>query len=275
MKIRNTSTRRTVLTTGLASLAASIASTPAQAARKAPGETKVVYFGGDYIHNGVGQERYLRETFSKSGWGLLFAQASRFITPVELADTDLLMMTRTGAFDAQGFSPDGLVRNRPDPDPFMPPEMEEVIIDNVTNRGMGFIAFHCTAGNPEHPRLMKFLGVKPLRTGAILQPVKIHDLNANHPITRGMEPFEIDLDENLRKELEDDRNLIPLFTSTGVTDGSAAVGGWCVQRGKGRVVVLLAGHTNDPWKHAQYRQIHWRAAHWALGRDIPTFEMAR
>jgi hypothetical protein len=25
------------------------------------GETRVVFFGGDYIHNGVGQERYLRE----------------------------------------------------------------------------------------------------------------------------------------------------------------------------------------------------------------------
>lgn len=266
--------RRSAIATGVLSLAAAVTGDAAYSAPKGPGETKVLYFGGDYIHNGVGQERYLRQTFSKTGWRMLFAQASHFITPEMLADTDLLMMTRTGAFDAQGFSPDGIVEERPEPDPFLSPEMERAIIDNVTNRGMGFIAFHCTAGNPEHPDFMKFLGVKPFRTGARLQSVKCHNFNREHPITEGFSDFVIDLDENLRKEIDDDHAMV-LFETTGVDDDSKATGGWVLERGRGRVVVLLAGHTNDPWKHSQYRQLHWRAAHWAMKREIPPFEMTR
>jgi len=266
--------RRTVIKTGAFTLAAAALSDTVYTAPKVPGETKVIYFGGDYIHNGVGQERYLRQTFSKTGWRMLFAQASRFITPEALVDTDLFMMTRTGAYDAQGFSPEGIVDKRPEPDPFLSPEMERAIIDNVTKRGMGFIAFHCTAGNPEHPDFMKFLGVKPLRTGARLQPVRCHNFNRKHPITSGFSEFDIGLDENLKKEIDDDRATV-LFKTTGVADGSTASGGWALERGRGRVVVLLAGHTNDPWKHPEYRQLHWRAAHWAMKRDIPPFEMIR
>ena len=273
MKSHSLPSRRKAITTGLASLAAvSVHSVEAFTAPKAPGETKVIYFGGDYVHNGVGQERYLRQTFSKSGWRLLFAQASRFITPEVLADTDLFMMTRTGAFDAQGFCPDGLVEARPEPDPFLPPATVNAIIDNIRGRGMGFIAFHCTAGNPELPKLMELLGVKPLRSGAPLQPVRFHDFNPDHPITQGFTDFKIDLDENLRKEIVDDTTTI-LFKATGVQDGIVNAGGWCVERGKGRIAVLLAGHTNSAWSHPQYRELHWRAAHWALQREIPQFEM--
>ena len=200
MRDHTNPSRRAVIKTGAFTLAAAVRGDAAFTAPKAPGETKVIYFGGDYIHNGVGQERYLRQTFSKTGWRMLFAQASRFITPEALADTDLFMMTRTGAYDAQGFSPEGLVEDRPDPDPFLSQEMERAIIDNVTNRGMGLIAFHCTAGNPEHPDFMKFLGVKPFRTGARLQPVRCHNFNREHPITAGFSEFEIGLDENLKKK---------------------------------------------------------------------------
>jgi type 1 glutamine amidotransferase len=265
--------RRKALSAGIAA-AAVAAHNPIEAftAPKKSGETKVVYFGGDYIHNGVGQEKYLRQTFSLTGWRILFAQASRFITPEVLADTDLFMMTRTGSEDAQGYSADGLVEHRPLPDMLMPPETEQALFDNVRNRGMGFIALHCTAGIPERPALMDFIGVKPLRSGAELQPVRFGDFDRDHPITQGFSEFEVDLDENLRKEIADD-TATRLFTATGVRDGNTYNGGWCLVRGNGRVVVLLAGHTNSAWSHPQYRQLHWRAAHWAMKRDIPPFEM--
>jgi len=50
-------------------------------------------------------------------------------------------------------------------------------------------------------------------------------------------------------------------------------GGWCIERGKGRIAVLLPRHTNRAWSHPKYRELHWRAAHGALRRDIPQFEM--
>ena len=264
--------RRTAIKTGLAAMTAGIQAQKAECTSKTAGETKMIYFGGDYVHNGIAQERYIRETFSKSGWHLFFAQASRFITPSELNDTDLLIMNRTGAFDAQGFSAEGLIENRPDPDPFMAPEMEDAVIENVEKRGMGFVALHCTAGNPEHPKLMAMLGVKPQRSGAKLQPVRFHDFDQNHPITRGFSDFDLGIDENLKKEIIDPDATL-LFRATGENDGEANNAGWCVERGRGRVVVLLAGHTGDAWSHPKYRELHWRAAQWALKRDIPPFEM--
>jgi type 1 glutamine amidotransferase len=266
--------RRFAIAAGIASLAVGALPRGASAVPKSPGQTKVLYFGGDYIHNGVGQERYLRQTFSKSGWRLMFVQASRFITPRELADTDLFMMTRTGASDAQGYNPDGIVETRPEPDPLLPSESMNALIDNITNRGMGFMALHCTAGNPELPRLMELLGVKPLRSGAKLQPVRFHDFNPDHPVSRGFADFEIELDENLHKEIVAP-DVVPLFKTTGLQDGSVNIGGWSLERGKGRIVVLLAGHTNYAWSDPNYRQLHWRAAHWALRRDIPPFEMEK
>ncbi|MBN1292487.1 MAG: ThuA domain-containing protein [Candidatus Latescibacteria bacterium] len=274
MNPRFKTTRRTVIKTGLVTFAAGINPMIAVCSQKAPGETKVIYFGGDYIHNGVTQEKYLRETFSKSGWRLFFAQASRFITPEQLSDTDLLIMNRTGTYDAQGFSSEGLVENRPEPDPFMAPEMEDAIIENVEKRGMGFVALHCTAGNPEHTKLMTMLGVKPVRSGAKLQPVRFHYFHKTHPITQRFNDFEIDLDENLIKEI-DDPGATVLFRATGINDGIECDAGWCIKRRQGRVVVLLAGHTSDAWRHPKYRELHWRAAYWALQRDIPPFEMGK
>lgn len=274
MTFRLPTTRRKALTAGLASLAAITQSPQAYAVKKAPGDTKVIYFGGDYAHNGITQELYLRETFSKSGFRMFFAQASRFITPEELADTDLFIMTRTGTADVLGYSAEGLVDHRPDPDPLLPPQVLDALIDSITNRGMGFMALHCTAGNPAFPTLMELLGVKPMKSGAPLQKIRLHDFNAAHPITCGFSEVEIGLDENLRKEITDDTVTL-LFKSTGLDDGTVVPGGWCVERGKGRVVVLLPGHTADAWKHPQFREIQWRAAHWALKRDIPPFSMAK
>ena len=78
MGIRENISRRAVLSTGVAALTAGTASiNETYASPKAPGETRVLYFGGDYVHNGVAQERYIRQTFASSGWHLIFAQASR------------------------------------------------------------------------------------------------------------------------------------------------------------------------------------------------------
>ncbi len=267
--------RRAALSAGFASLAAVSLPTESSAVpTKAPGETRVVYFGGDYAHNGIAQEHYLRETFSASGWRIFFAQASRFITPQLLAGTDLLMMTRTGTTDVLGYSPEGLVDVRPEPDPLLPPPVLDALIDNIRNRGMGFLALHCTAGNPQFPELMELIGVRPAKSGAIIQPVRHHDFDPDHPITRGFTEFEVKDDENLKKEIVDP-SVTLLFKSTGVQDGVTNPGGWCVERGKGRIVVLLAGHSASAWSHPRYRELHWRAAHWAMHREIPEFGMRK
>ena len=265
-------TRRTVLKAGFASIAAvTVPSCEVLTAPKAPGETKVVYLGGDYIHNGVAQELYLRQTFSKTDWRLLFVQASHFLTPEILSDTDLLMMTKIGTRDAIGFSPEGIVEHRPIPDIFIDPGTEDAIVENVVERGMGFIAFHATVRNPHLRKLMALLGIRPYQ-GSALQTIRFHEFNPEHPITEGFSRFDLPGDENQATDIVDD-SVTLLFKSLGLFDGLINNAGWCVERGKGRVAALLAGHSNSAWLHPLYRQLHWRAAHWALNRDIPKFEM--
>ena len=271
MTNRTVHTRRIVLKAGLASIAAAtFPSCEALTKPKSPGEIRVVYLGGDYIHNGVGQEIFLRQTFSKTNWRLLFVQASHFLTPEVLRDTDLLMMTKIGTRDAIGFSPDGIVDNRPVPDIFLDPNTENAIVENVVNRGMGFIAFHATVRNPHLIKLMALLGIRP-HQGSVVQTIRFHEFNPDHPITEGFSRFDLHEDENQATDIIDD-SVTLLFKSLGLYDQRINNAGWCVERGKGRVVALLAGHTNSAWAHPLYRQLHWRAAHWALKRDIPGFK---
>jgi len=237
-------------------------------APRTPGETRVLYFGGDYVHNGVAQERYIREAFIKTGWRMFFVQASRFVTPEVLAGTDLFMLNRVGDFDAQGFSADGIVEHRPAPDPFLTPVMENAVIDNVRERGMGLMALHCTAGNIDNTRLMELIGIRPAKSGAPLQPVRLHGFDPDHAITRGFDEIVIGHDEVLVKEIADAR-VTRLFTMTGMTEGGEAPGGWCVERGAGRVVTLMPGHMNDAWTSNAYQEILRRAAFWVMKREYP------
>jgi len=261
--------RRSVLKTGLASLAAAVPGYEALAKPKTPGETRVLYLGGDYVHNGMAQELHLRQTFSRTGWRLMFVQATHFLTPAVLREADLLMMTRIGTSDTLGFTPDGIVADRPDPDLFMLPETENAIVGNVIDRGMGFIAFHATVRNPHLTRLMALLGCRP-HQGSVVQTIRFHDFNPDHPITSGYSRFDLPEDENQATDIVDDRITL-LFKSLGLYDNIINNAGWCVERGKGRVVALLAGHSSSAWLHPLYRTLQLRAAYWAMKRDVPDF----
>ena len=148
MGLFNKNRRRRVLSTGLSSLAAAATVIPeANAALKpkAPGETRIVAVMGDYWHNGAAQEIHVRRVFSsKKEWRIIFVRASRFFTPELLSDTDLLITARYGGRDSIGWSTEGLVDTLERGDLLWTDENVKAIIDNVMNRGMGYMALHCT-----------------------------------------------------------------------------------------------------------------------------------
>ncbi len=261
--------------TGLAAAAsAAMLAAPAGAAvrRKAPGETKVVYLGGDYLHNGFTQEYSIRYTFKDTGWRIYSAQDARQITPEVISDADLLVITRWGG-PIFGWTMGPLVDNRPSvsakDDGYMSDALEDAIVDNVTKRGMGFMALHCTIWTPDREKFNRMMGIKGRMHGPV-QRVRHHDFNQVHPVTRGMKDFDIGLDENFGVELTDSR-AVALFKTTGESDHRTDIAGWALDSGNGRVVGLGAGHTTDPWIMDEYRELHWRAAHWAMKREIPPF----
>ncbi len=273
---KNTS-RRKVLKTWLAALAAGAVAAPETGAvpkAKAPGEIKVVALMGDYWHNGVAQEIHVRSIFSsKKNWRIHFLRASRFLTADMLNDTDLLILARYGGSDAVGWSTEGIADSRVQGDSYMTDEQETAIIDNVMNRGMAFMAVHCTlfCGREKIEDLM---GIEPLLHQEI-QPLILQDINQEHPITKGIKTFFVNLDEQFDVQIKDPAKTTILFRTLAAHDKRNAISGWCLEQGRGRIVGLLPGHTQWPYRIPEYQEIFWRSAHWVLRREIPSYPKAR
>jgi type 1 glutamine amidotransferase len=230
-------------------------------------DTSVLFLVGDIHHGAVLQEHAWRDVLSDTGWRLRFAQTMRAITPDELAATDMLVVSRYAGGDLLGHSSERLVTRRGERGTFITPEMETLLTKRV-REGMGLIATHSSIYNPGSPVFLALLGVeKPHMHGPIV-PVSIHKLNQDHPVTRGIEPFDFQPDEAFSAIMLPGP-YSPLFNIKQTDPPLDALGGWCREEGKGRVSVLLPGHNSSPYLAGAYRTIMWRTAHWTLGKDIP------
>ena len=269
---RDTQTgRRTVLKAGFAAVTAAAVIPEAQAELKpkAPGETKVVAVMGDYWHNPISQEVQLRDIFSpNTEWRILFVQSNRFFTPDLISDADLLVLSRSSAPEHIDWRPDGLADSAQKGDILWTDENVAAVIGNIRDRGMGMLALHC-ASYARNRAVFDLLGVEPVMHNQ-LQPLWVHDTNQDHPITKGIGKFFISLDEQFAAVIKS-HYTTTLFMTTAIHDKREAVGGWCLEDGKGRIVGLLPGHTPDPYGVPEYREILWRSAFWAMKRDIPPY----
>ncbi len=267
----NITSRRTILKTGLASLATAAIITPdghsampRDIPKKAPGETKAVFLGGDVLHNFMAQEPPLRRMCQRMDMKFYSIHDCRYLTPEFISDADVLMIERWDG-PQPGWVPGPIYTEAPPNDDFLSEELADAIIDNVKNRGMGFLSIHCmisTAFN--RVKLMEFLGVKGVIHGPV-QPVHVHNFNQNHPITKGMKEFDLGLDENFGAELYLPK-VIPLFETTGLWDKRHDYGGWCLEQGKGRVAGLTAGHTYFAYRDRNYLNLFERSIQWIMKR---------
>ncbi len=266
-------TRRTVLTSGIAAAAVTAASAPETKAAlrpKAPGETKVVaIMGHDAMHNGVAYEVYIRRIFSsKKDWRLIFCRSNKYFTPELISDADLLMTSLFGGPATDHI--EGIAEEMERPrEPLWNDAMVEAVVRNVRGRGMGWMPVHNAIwfGRTE---LEELSGTRPVLHQEI-QPVILREFNQRHPITAGMKDFFINIDEQFGVELTDPGNTTILFRTRAVHDRNDAIGGWCLERGKGRVAGLLPGHEHWCYRMPEYQEIFWRAAHWAMNREIPSY----
>ncbi len=273
MKHSQSINRRTLLKTGISTAVITAASAETFASFKAPGEVRVVFLGGDFYHNGMTQEQTWRRVFGVTGWRLMFAQDAAFVTPELLDTADLFVMTRymTDTQDTNfslGFSPDQIVEERAMPSYFMTDDLEDAIVRNV-ERGMGLLSLHCSIWNGNKPKYMDLLDVAEPHMHTKVQPTLVHQLNQNHPITRGIEPFNYGDDEIFFADLKSPGDHTALFNMKGEEQPTDREGGWCRDAGEGRVVSLLPGHTPGPYVNQSYRKIIWRSAYWAMKKNIP------
>ncbi|MFC1537859.1 ThuA domain-containing protein [Candidatus Latescibacterota bacterium] len=281
-----TISRRNVLKTGIAACAGSAFSSNVLAQPKKPGEVRVVILAGDYWHNSMMYERHWRRILGVTGWRLMFAQSANFITPEVIDNTDLLIFSRYGGGNPE-FTTAGLVEDRPGSEIWMTPEQEDAIMDNVVNRGMGILPFHCSIANESNQKVLNLFGVKKMIMHGPLVMSRFYDMNQNHAITKDVEAFE-EVDEIFGAEMLND-DYTPLFRgrqdydlirkASGDTQESFygekpdfpldRLAGWTREVGNGRIVYLncMSAHTVF-WKKSM-KEIMWRSAHWAMHKDIP------
>lgn len=258
MDLSQKHSRRTVLKTGLVAAVSAALTVPEVKAQelevlsawvpKKPGELRISAICGDDPVIKRGFSSITQNLPNSTFW---WANNYEPITPEMLNDTDLLLTYYSGYLYSE--------------------ENSKIIIDTILNGRMGWIAVHntpwFTKGN-----LSDLLGVDCALHREI-QPVIICNLNQNHPITKGIEPHVISLDEQfglfLRKP--DDPDLTVLFKSQGVHDKQWTIQGVCAQRGKGRVVTFAPGHYNWTFDNEACQDILWRSVNWVLNLPISPF----
>jgi len=263
--------RRNVMKSGFAAAATAVvtageatADLPAPAPKK-PGELKIVgAMGHDYrLETGI-RPILSRIKNARIWWARHYGP----ITPELLSDTDLLLTYYFG--DSFEWSPSGLADSMgKNFKSLYTEENVTAIMDNIENRGMGWIPIHNSIWNG-NDRMCDFMGIEPMLHREI-QPIIIKNLNQNHPITKGMEPFIINLDEQFGVFLKNPSETTVLFKTLAVHDKRETIQGWAVQKGKGRIVGLPPGHYEWTWYEDAFKELLWRSAHWAMGMDIPAF----
>ena len=255
-------------------------------APKKSGEVRVIILAGDYWHNSMMYETHWRSVLAPTGWNLLFPQSARFVTPEALALVDLFITARYAGEDSLGWTSDGVVDTRPTPSVWMTPEHEQALVENVTNRGMGLILIHAAIWSSAHQQFMALAGIKKAKMHGHLMMTGFYDMNADHPITQGVMPYEavdeifgVDLDETCEplfraKQTPELMSKLQAYTLNVQYDGNAAfpldrTAGWTRAAGAGRVVGLnYLCHQMSFWNKSA-KEIMWRSAHWAMQKEFP------
>jgi type 1 glutamine amidotransferase len=268
---------KTLRKTNAAVISAAAGVSAAEAAEtfaKRPGETKVVaMMAHDVNHNGVAQEVLVRSILEpEKDWRIIFVRSSRLFTPALIADADLLITARTGIPDPIDLTTDAVTDKVIPGAVLWTEENVHAIIENVRDRGMGFLALHNTL-YCRNRDITELMGIEPIMHRAI-QPLWVYDINQDHPITKGIGKFWIGLDEQFGAIIKSEYTT-SLFSTQAMHDKRTAVGGWCLENGKGRVACLLPGHTVDPYRHPSYRDIVWRAAHWVVRQEVKAIPEAK
>ena len=129
----------------------------------------------------------------------------------------------------------------------------------VRGSGMGYLAVHCgTANIPEdHPAFRQVLRGRFLRHPPLC-PVTFEP-TADHPITRGVEPFTLN-DEQYVVEFSPDAPTQVLGVSRSEHGEQPAL--WAHELGKGRVCGVTPGHTTENLLHPAYVKLLQNAVAW-------------
>ena len=93
---------------------------------------------------------------------------------------------------------------------------------------------------------------------------KVQVVNPNHPITAGVEEYEIYDEQHMVKYYLGPEH--ELLRTSSPTDGEAS-GGWWREMGRGRLAYLSMGHTVEALDHPMTQRLLCNAIRWCLRMD--------
>lgn len=94
--------------------------------------------------------------------------------------------------------------------------------------------------------------------------VNVYVTEDNHPVTKGVVDFEI-RDEHYQVDCLADDALVLLETAS--ESGRVMPGGYVREMGKGRLCVLMPGHTLSVWAHPEFQKLVKNAISWCLHEE--------
>ncbi len=169
-------------------------------------------------------------------------------------------------------------------------------VNALTQKGMGFMCMHYGVEVPKGDvgdSFLKWIGGY-YESGWSINPhwTAKSQLNTEHPIARGVKPFEVN-DEwyfNMRWRSDDEKTVTPILRAvpddearSGSTSwprgpkdhivkasGRSEVLTWAIERADGgRGVGFTGGHRHKNWGDANYRKMVLNALVWVAGGEVP------
>ena len=210
---------------------------------------------GDRYHSPVYIRDHLIKALVRENIPVTFIENVEALNAESLAKHDLLIILRDGMNWPGGYDQPHVK--------WMTDTQQQAIWDFVQGGG-GFLALHNSQGlyPPDGLYYKLFGGDYGGHPEPYVFTVRVED--RNHPVTSGVEDFEI-FDEQHTVKYHLDREHLLLRSIA--RDNLAAPAGWWREMGKGRFCYLAPGHTPEALGHPMMQRLIRNAARWLLRLD--------
>jgi len=210
---------------------------------------------GDRYHSPIVMRDGLLPAMARENIPITFLEEVTALSAAALADYQLLIIARNGRYWPQGYDkPQAL---------WMTDAQQKAVWDFVHNGG-GLLALHNahTAYPPGGPYYQLFGG----DFGGHPKPHQftIRVTNPKHPITAGVEDYEIFDEQHTSKYALDEEHLLLRNLAR---DNLEAPAGWWREMNKGRFCYLSHGHTTEGIHHPMTQRLIRNATRWLLRMD--------
>ncbi|MBD3184359.1 hypothetical protein GF312_18895 [Candidatus Poribacteria bacterium] len=147
---------------------------------------------------------------------------------------------------------------------YVPDEKTANSILKLTERGQGLVILHhAILAFPDWKEFENICGISDRKFGYhIGEKIKVHVEDHEHPVTKGLEDWEM-VDEiyTMKSPGQDSRILLTCDHPKSM-DAIA----WVREYGKSQVLCLQSGHDNETYSVPQFQQVLYRGICWSAGK---------